>query len=870
MDRADDTPITAIELGGNRVLALDDPRAAWLVRSGRLAVFTLPLDGSAGPRHYRFDREAGQALFGLPGHGTAPRPGLIAVTLEPTVLERLSPDEAPARHAASWIECWSRVVGEPPLDLGSAPGAAGELATFHRQLAERLAADEREARRVERERLSEAELRSSRATAAALGALASIASRRRAPRAPGPALQAALGEVAAALGVRLSSTTTRAPRVADQIEALADASRMRPRRVVLHDGFWRQDCGAILGFLRADRRPVALVRRSGSYLLFDPEPGSWRRVDAACAATIEPEAWVFYAPLPENAARGLPLLRFALRGRSADVALAIASGVGATLLGMLVPQAMALLVDSAIPDADRTLVIHLGIALGAAALGTGLFRLSQGLAMLRLETSADSATQSAVWSRLLELPVSFFRRFSTGDLSSRVTAVSQIRARLGGTTLRSLFSSVILLLNLGLLAWYSPLLTLVAVVAAIVSGATAVTAGTLLLGFTRRIVELEGRFFGLMVQLLNGVAKLRVAAAEERAFARWATEFSELARLELDRQRVRDAIAVINVALSAASTVALFAVAGSFVGQPGAGLSTGTFLAFYVAYGAFIGAVTTLSNTFTDVMAIRILRERARPLFEERPERTLGGGAPVVLGGRLELDRVTFRYREDGPPVIADVSLEARAGEFVALVGPSGSGKSTLFRLMLGFETPSSGGVLYDGRELGGLDVRGVRRQMGVVLQGGRINAGSIFDNVAAGAQIALKEAWDALRDAGLAEEIEALPMGLHTVISEGGTNLSGGQRQRLLLARALVHRPRILLLDEATSALDNLTQKIVSDSLERLAVTRIVIAHRLSTIRRADRIYVIEAGRIVQHGRFDELAAEEGPFARLVARQSG
>jgi NHLM bacteriocin system ABC transporter ATP-binding protein len=447
--------------------------------------------------------------------------------------------------------------------------------------------------------------------------------------------------------------------------------------------------------------------------------------------------------------------------------------------------------------------------------------------------------------------------------------VSAIRSRLGGTTLRSLFSSLILLLNLGLLLWYSPLLTLVAVAAAAASGVTAVVGGALVLRITRRIVELEGRFFGLMVQLLDGVAKLRVAAAEERAFARWARGFAELARLEFDRRRVQDVIAVINVALAAASTVALFAAAGSLVGGPGAGLSTGKFLAFYVAYGAFIGAVTTLSDTCTDLMAIQILRDRARPLLETRPESPHGGGTPIELGGGVAIDRVTFRYRDDGPPVIADVSLEARPGEFVGLVGPSGSGKSTLLRLMLGFEAPSSGSVLYDGRELAGLDVRAVRRQMGVVLQGGRINAGSIFDNIAGGAHIALTQAWEAVRAAGLAEDVEAMPMGLHTVISEGGTNLSGGQRQRLLLARALVHRPRIVLLDEATSALDNLTQKIVSDRLERLAVTRIVIAHRLSTIRRADRIYVIEGGRVVERGTFDELAAAGGRFASLVARQS-
>ena len=212
--------------------------------------------------------------------------------------------------------------------------------------------------------------------------------------------------------------------------------------------------------------------------------------------------------------------------------------------------------------------------------------------------------------------------------------------------------------------------------------------------------------------------------------------------------------------------------------------------------------------------------------------------------------------------------MRAAPGEFIAVVGPSGSGKSTLFRLMLGFESPQAGTVYYDGQDLGGLDVQSLRRQMGVVLQGGRINSGSLFDNIVCGTQISLNDAWEAARATGFADEIEAMPMGMHTIISEGGTNLSGGQRQRMLLTRALVHKPRLLLLDEATSALDNQTQAVVSESLERLQVTRIVIAHRLSTVRRADRIYVLAGGRISQEGGFDELAAQPGLFARLMARQ--
>lgn len=241
---------------------------------------------------------------------------------------------------------------------------------------------------------------------------------------------------------------------------------------------------------------------------------------------------------------------------------------------------------------------------------------------------------------------------------------------------------------------------------------------------------------------------------------------------------------------------------------------------------------------------------------------------PGKLIGKITVDHVTFCYRHDGLVTLDDVSISAEPGEFIALVGASGSGKSTLLRLLLGFETPQAGSVYYDGQDLSGLDVNAVRRQLGVVLQNGQLNSASIFENIAGSAQMTLDEAWEAARMSGFADDITAMPMQMHTVVSEGGSNLSGGQRQRLLIARALALKPRVLFFDEATSALDNKTQAIVSESLDKLQVTRIAIAHRLSTIRNAHRIYVLQAGRVVQQGTFQELAAVEGLFAQLMARQ--
>jgi ATP-binding cassette subfamily C protein len=856
---------------GNEVLPLDDPRRAWIVESGSLGVFAVALDadGGPGPRRFFFEVGPGEALFGV-GRPEAGRPGVVAVAIEGCRLVPLAGPPA-ADRVLAWQAGWRAAFTD--LEPAPAAGAPAEPEGFHRAVLRRVDESARSQAREEIGRFETAERRSREATLEAVSELTSVLAPRAEALPAGSELFLAAYVVGQSSGIRLrppAEWREDAGRT-DPVDRIAAASHVRSRQVLLQDGWTGRDCGPLLAFTAAERSPLALLPRApGRYDVFDPVTRRRAPITPEIASSLDPYAHVFYRPLPERATSGLALIRFALRGRRRDLLALISAAAAATLLGMFTPQATALLVDYAIPDADRGLLVQLGLGLLAAAFGVAAFRFTQGIAMMRVETGADVATQSAVWDRLLNLQLAFFRRFSTGDLLSRVTAVSQIRAYLSGTTLRTLFSSVVALLNLALLLYYSRTLTLVALAAASLSAALTIGSGVMILRCYREILELKGRFFGLLVQLINGVAKLRVAAAEERAFGQWARAYARLARLELRQRLIQDNVQVANLGLSTASVIVLFAIAASLVGDgsSGAGLSTGVFLAFNVAFGTFIGAVAGLSNTITDVMAIAILRERARPILEHTPEVNQRKSDPGRLQGRIEVGHVVFQYREDGPIILDDVSVRAEPGEFVALVGPSGSGKSTILRLILGFETPQSGSIFFDGQDLTGLDVYSIRRQMGVVLQNGRINSGSLFENIVCGTQIPLNDAWDAARATGFADEISAMPMGMHTIVSEGGTNLSGGQRQRLLLTRALVHKPRMVLLDEATSALDNRTQAVVSESLAQLEVTRIVIAHRLSTIRQADRIYVVEAGRIAQRGGFDELSSQPGLFARLMARQ--
>ncbi|NMG05530.1 NHLP bacteriocin export ABC transporter permease/ATPase subunit [Brasilonema sp. UFV-L1] len=691
----------------------------------------------------------------------------------------------------------------------------------------------------------------------------------------GTPLLIAAGAVGRALGITINppAQSEDLSRVSDPLDAIARASRFRTRRVLLVGDWWREEHGPLLAYTNSDKSPVALLPQKGDrYVLFDPSSRTRTLVNRAVAQTLWLEAQMFYRPLPLHLRNSLALFEFGTRGNRKELVGVVLLGILGTLLGMVTPQATAMLVNDAIPDSNRVQLLQIGLALFAAAIGQAAFQMAQGILTLRVENSADAALQPAIWDRLLTLKPAFFRSYSSGDLLTRLLAVSQIRAKLSGATQRTLLSAVFSLLNLALMFVYSVQLALVGFGITLIAVIVTVISSILLVGKNRKQEAADGEINGLTVELINGVSKLRVAAAEGRAFAAWAKKYSQRTKLKAGIKRIDDSVSVFNEALPLISSILLYWFAILFIqmaqAKGGIGLNMGTFLAFNSAFGTFISGVTDLSNTLTDVLGIVPLWERAKPIATGMPETDPSSADPGRLTGRIVLDHITFRYREDGPLILDDVTIYADPGEFVAIVGPSGSGKSTVFRLLLGFETPLSGTVYYDGQDLAGLDVQAVRRQLGVVLQNGRINSGSMFDNLTCGALVTMDEAWEAARMSGFAADIEQMPMGMHTVISEGGTNLSGGQRQRLLIARSILLKPKIILMDEATSALDNRTQAIVTESLDKLNATRIVIAHRLSTIRNADRIYVVEAGRLVEVGSYAELVKQGGLFARLVARQ--
>lgn len=734
------------------------------------------------------------------------------------------------------------------------------------------AADERERQRF-RSRTEADE----RAVKGALQDLASPLARDRAQLMPStlPMLDTPLMRACHAVGERLGVTMKPHPDmvnglpVKNPVASIAQASGVRYRRVALKDRWLTASSEPLLVFGNADEKPAALLPgRWRGYALYDAELGTVRPLDSATAATLNPFAFMFYRAFPQRPLSATDVLAFGLKGGRQELALIVAVSAAAALLALLLPYLTELIYDSILPNAQRSELVTVTALLVVAAFVTALFNVARGYAVLRLQGKLSLSLQGALWDRLLSLPLPFFRHYAAGDLAQRSMAFAQIRTLLSGPTLSAVLSGIFSVFSFGLLFYYSARLAWIASLMTLIALGFTLIAGMFLVRLQRRIFTTAGHIAGVVVEFISGIAKFRIAGAERRAFVLWVKQFAGQKRTDFNARRISTFVAVFNSVYVVTCTGVLFFLNSGVTAWRGEALTTGEFLAFTAAFAQFMAAALGMGWALVGMTNIVPLYERASPILAALPEVLTTQAAPSELKGEVEGHHLVFRYHPDAPLVLRDVSFHIRPGEYVAFVGPSGCGKSTLFRLLLGFETPVSGSVYYDGGDLAGLDAQAIRRQIGVVLQSGTLLGGSIWENICGAAWFPLEEAWEAARMAGLDEDIKNMPMGMHTMVQAGGGGLSGGQRQRILIARAIVGKPRLLLFDEATSALDNRTQEIVSESLKKLKATRIVIAHRLSTIIGADRIFVVDHGKIVQTGNYEELMQQPGLFRELAERQ--
>ncbi len=653
---------------------------------------------------------------------------------------------------------------------------------------------------------------------------------------------------------------------ANPVDVLARLSGVRSREVMLNGLWWKSDCGPLLAKHAATGAYVALIPAGvNRYDMVDPVAGTRVRIDRELASALSATATLFYRPLPTGPVAGRDVLRYLLRPLKPDLYRLAGYAVIAGLMSLVTPLVTKTIFSSVVPGLQRGNLLWLAGLMVTFAVSSFGFGMAQQFAVLRVEGRSSTDLQAALWDRVLDLPMPFFRRFTAGDLTMRVMGVEQIRSLATTTVTTAMLAVTIGLSNLVLAFFLQARLALFGLVAIAIMMAVMVRVARYQIS-RQRLVQSESRsLFATAMQMVGSVGKLQAACAESRAFALWANRFAGMKRAFFNAQLGFVAMVSFTAAGTAIATAMVFLGVATL---PVGAVTGATFIAFNAAFSQVVVSITSMSSVVTFISQAVPAYDNLRPVLGASRETEEIREEPGVLRGSIEVSHVSFRYDPQSSMVLEDVTFQVNPGEMVAVVGPSGAGKSSLVRILLGFEKPEIGSVRLDGKDLESLDLRAVRSQIGVVLQNARLMPGDIYTNIVGTRPLTVDDAWVAARTAGLEEDIKGMPMGMHTFVAEGVGTISGGQRQRLLIARAVAGMPRILLFDEATSALDNLTQAQVAQAIARLRATRVVIAHRLSTVRSADRILVIVDGHLVQEGSYDKLMESTGPFRELAGRQ--
>lgn len=650
----------------------------------------------------------------------------------------------------------------------------------------------------------------------------------------------------------------------EAIEEILRTTNIAKRRVRLVDAWWKDGDGPILAKMRDGGEAVALFPGAVSGLYFlDATTGKKVHVTKKNASLFDEDALCLYCPLPAHPMTGKEFIVFMLRQiKLGDILLYVIASLLMSIAGIVATMVVKIAFDRIIPTGEIPLLLSLFLFLAALALANFLMRSAQYSLNMRIQNRLDVSAGSNVIHRILNLPVWFFGENTAGGLSQKVLALSVLPKTI--TDILGVITNVLisLIMALPILAVAPELLPAELIAVALVLVVFVVTTVQEHHLAMRRFSSAE-RNGSVVFDLISGAQRLKLSGSEDRAYARWLKGYSEQAGATYNT------MFPLCVRAELVTVCRLIGLLVAFYLAYEGHLSVSSFAAFSTAYGTAMGCLNTVVPQFKWIALLGPRLKLGEPILQTVPE--YGTDKVMVSGltGRIELSHVTFRYEQDSPAVLDDLSLAIEPGEYVGIVGRSGCGKSTLVKILLGFATPQQGTVHYDDYDIRVTNLRSLRRCIGTVLQDGKLFAGDIYSNITiTEPSLSIEEAWDAAEKVGMAQDIRDMPMGMHTRISEGSGGISGGQKQRLMIARAIVSKPNILIMDEATSALDNLTQKTVTDSLDALDCTRIVIAHRLSTIRSCDRIIALDKGRIVESGNYDELMAKDGFFAELVKRQ--
>ena len=651
----------------------------------------------------------------------------------------------------------------------------------------------------------------------------------------------------------------------DQLDYCLRPHGLMKRRIDLEENWYKSAFGPILAYKKEGGEPVALLPgKLKGYSFFDRESGRRVSLNKKTAKLFETEAYCFYRPFPLKRL-GIPDLLVYLKKciSMSDVVLMVLATFAVTGIGMLMPRITKALTGPVITSGSTKVLIGIAICMFCTAMTSQLIGTVKSMLSSRLETKTTLSVQAAMMMRVMSLPANFFRKYSAGELTSRSSSVGSLCQLIMTMLVSTGLSSVASLLYITQILSFAPALVIPSLVIILITVVFSVVSSIVQLKISKKQMELGAKENGITYAMISGVQKIKLAGAEKRFFSRWLNLYSDSSELVYAPPTFIKINTVITTAIGLVSTIVLYFLAVE------SGIDQSSYFAFTAAFGAVMSAFSSLASMALSIGRIKPIMEMAEPFLKAEPEAADNKEIVTKLTGGIELNNVFFKYTENGPYIVNDLSLKIKAGEYIAIVGKTGCGKSTLMRLLLGFEKPEKGAVYYDGKDINSLDLGTLRRNIGSVIQSGGLFQGDIFSNIIITApHLTLDDAWAAAEIAGIADDIRAMPMGMQTLISEGQGGISGGQKQRLMIARAVAPKPKILMFDEATSALDNKTQKQVSEALDSMGCTRIVIAHRLSTIRHCDRILVLDGGRVIEEGSYDELIAKNGYFAELVERQ--
>ena len=651
----------------------------------------------------------------------------------------------------------------------------------------------------------------------------------------------------------------------EQLDYCIRPHGLMKRQILLEDNWFQDAYGSVLAYQKENGEPVALLPdKLKGYYFIDRKTNKKVKITQETAKLFERKAYCFYKPLPQKKIGISDLLLYMKNCITlSDSILIVLSTLAVTGIGMLMPRITRALTGPVVSNGNRNMLIAIAICMLCTAISTQLLSSVKGMINSRIQMKTSVGIQSAMMMRIMTLPANFFRKYSAGELTSRSSSVNQLCELILGMLVGTGLSSITSLLYITQIFSFAPVLVIPSLIIILTTVIFSTISSVVQIQISKKQMENGAKESGMSYGMISGIQKIKLAGAEKRFFARWLNLYCEGAELAYAPPMFIKINGVITIAISLISNIVLYYLAVQ------SEIDQSNYYAFHAAYGAVMGAFNSLAGTALAIGKIKPILEMAKPFLETEPEVADNKEIVTKISGGIELNNIYFRYNENSPYIVNNMSLKIKPGEYVAIVGKTGCGKSTLMRLLLGFEKPEKGAIYYDGKDLNKLDLNSLRRKIGTVMQSGGLFQGDIYSNIVISApHLTLDDAWKAAEKAGIAGDIRSMPMGMQTLISEGQGGISGGQKQRIMIARAIAPNPKILMFDEATSALDNKTQKQISEALDAMGCTRIVIAHRLSTIQHCDRILVLDKGSIIEDGNYDELIAKGGYFAELVEKQ--